>query len=129
MIPYLGQSILINGTEFAWKEGYEYGFATFEELPNIYVESSEHIPAPSVDVSKINATIMKEDNDEDKEVELSLSIKELIDVQNNDTLCSTKLKLINDKKVPSDKYFIVDNGLLHKVVREDDKLFHALVVP
>ena len=37
--------------------------------------------------------------------------------------------LINDKKVPLHKYFISDNGLLHKVVREDDKLFYALVVP
>ena len=39
------------------------------------------------------------------------------------------LKLVGDKKVPSDKDFIGDNGLLHKVVREDDKLFHVLVVP
>ena len=39
------------------------------------------------------------------------------------------LKLINNKTVPLDKYFISDNGLLHKVVREADKLFHALVVP
>ena len=35
------------------------------------------------------------------------------------------LKLINDKKVPLDKY----NGLLNEVLREDDKLFHGLVVP
>ena len=45
------------------------------------------------------------------------------------TLCSTMLKLINDKKVPSDKYFISDNGLLHNVVGEDGKLFHVLMVP
>ena len=38
------------------------------------------------------------------------------------------LKLMNDMKVPSGKYFISDNGHLHKDVREDDKLFHALVV-
>ena len=39
------------------------------------------------------------------------------------------LKLVNDKEVPLEKCFIIDNGLLHKVVREDDKLFLALVVP
>ena len=39
------------------------------------------------------------------------------------------LKLINDTKVSLDKYSISDNGLLHKVVREDDQFFHTLVVP
>ena len=39
------------------------------------------------------------------------------------------LILINNNKVPSDKYFISNYGLLHKVVTEDDKLFHALVEP
>ena len=40
----------------------------------------------------------------------------------------TMFKFRNDKKVPLDKYLICDNGLLHKVVIEDDKPFHALVV-
>ena len=52
----------------------------------------------------------------------------MIDAQSRDTFCSTILKLINDKEVFSDKYFVSDNGLLHKVLRENDKLFHALVV-
>ena len=29
----------------------------------------------------------------------------------------------------SDRYFISGNRLLHKVEREDDKLFHVLVAP
>ena len=72
---------------------------------------------------------MKVENDEEKEIQLSLSTKGLNDEQNNDTFCSTMLKLTNDEKVPSDKYFISDKGLLHKVVREDDKLFHMSMVP
>ena len=52
----------------------------------------------------------------------------MIDAQSNNTFWSNMLKLINDKKVASDKYFIGDNGPLQKVVREDDKPFHALVV-
>ena len=56
-------------------------------------------------------------------------MKELIDAKNNDTFCTTMLKLINGKEVSSEKYFISNNGLWHKVVREDDKLFHALIVP
>ena len=31
--------------------------------------------------------------------------------------------------MPLDKYFINDKGLLHKVMKGDDKLFHALLVP
>ena len=97
--------------------------------PDIYFDSSKHEPALSVDVSNIDVTVIKEDNNEDKEIQLSLSTKELIDGQNNDTFSNSMLKIINDKKKPSDKYFIKDNRLLNKVVKEDDKLFHALVVP
>ena len=68
---------------------------------------------------------MKEENDEDTEVQLSLSTKELTDSQNSETFCSTMLKLTNDRKVPSVKYFISDNGLLHNDMREDDKIFHG----
>ena len=39
------------------------------------------------------------------------------------------LKLIKDKTVPSNKYCISDHGFLPYVVREDDELFHALVIP
>ena len=60
---------------------------------------------------------------------MSLSIKEQNVVQKNDTFCSTMLMLINDYKVSLDKYFISDDGLLHKVIREDNKLFHVLMVP
>ena len=63
---------------------------------------------------------MKEKNAEDKEIQLSLNTEELIDTQNNDHFCSTMLKLINDKIVSSDKYFISYDGLLNKGVREGD---------
>ena len=38
-------------------------------------------------------------------------------------------QFLDDTKVPPDKYFISDNDFLHKIVRKDDALFHALVVP
>ena len=59
----------------------------FEQLPDIYFDSSKHEQDPSVEVSNINATIMKEENDEDKEIQLSLSAEEIIDKQNKDTFC------------------------------------------
>ena len=44
--------------------------------------------------------------DKDKYIHLSLSVKELFDAQSNDIFYSTMLKLINDKKVSSDRYFV-----------------------
>ena len=58
-------------------EGYEYAYARFEQLLYIYIDSSKHEPALSVNVSNINAAKMKEQNDEDKEFQLLLNIKEL----------------------------------------------------
>ena len=45
----------------------------FEQLPDIYIESSKHEPALAVDVSNIGVTIMKKENRQDKEIKLSLS--------------------------------------------------------
>ena len=72
-----------------------------------------------------NGTATKKKNNEDKEIQLSLSTEQLIDGQNNDTFCT----ILNIMKMSPDKYFMSNNKLFHKVVREDDKLFHALVVP
>ena len=72
---------------------------------------------------------MKEETDGDKEIHLSLCMKELINAQSDDTFCSTILKLINETMVSSDKYFISESRLLYKVMREDEKWFHALVIP
>ena len=38
------------------KEGYQYGYAMFEWLPDIYVDSSKHKTVQPLDVSSINAT-------------------------------------------------------------------------
>ena len=38
------------------------------------------------------------------------------------------LKFVNYKKIPPDKYFIDNNKPFYEVMREDDKLFNALVV-
>ena len=47
----------------------------FEQLADIYVDSSKHEPAPSIDAANINASIIKGGNDEDKEIQLPLSTK------------------------------------------------------
>ena len=40
----------------AEKEGYEYGYAMFEHLPDVYVNSRKHEPVPCVGISNVDAT-------------------------------------------------------------------------
>ena len=53
----------------------------FEQLPGIYVDGSKHVQDLSVDISNIDVAIMTEGNNEDEEIQLSLSTEELIDGQ------------------------------------------------
>ena len=39
------------------------------------------------------------------------------------------LQLVNDEKIPMDKYLINDKGLVQYIMREYGKLFQVLVVP
>ena len=63
------------------QEGYEYGYAYVWTATDTYADSSKCEPVLSVEALNINATIMKEEDDEDKEIQLSLNTKELIDAR------------------------------------------------
>ena len=65
-----------------------------------------------IDISSIyapNNTIAQNEANENIEIYLSLSTEKLSDGQNNDTFCTTRLKLVNNRKIPADKYFIDNN--------------------
>ena len=49
-------------------------------------------------------------------------------MKNDDIFCTTKKKLINEKKVSSERYSVNNEKLLQKDVRDNDKIFYALVV-
>ena len=101
-------------------------------MTDIYVDSGKHEPALSLNKSGIddrNDVITKKEKNDNEGTQLSVSTEELIDGQNNETFCTAILKLVHDNKIPQYKYFKSDNRLLHQVVREDYKLFHAVMVP
>ena len=50
-------------------------------------------------------------------------------MQKDETFCTIMLKLIDEKKVSPERYFINDEQFLHRIVKENDKISHALVVP
>ena len=88
-------------------EGHEYGYALFEQLPDIHVSSSKHNPVQPVNISNINATnenVVQNKDNENTEIHLSLSTEELIDGQNNDTFCVAIIQL-NEEKNASRQLF------------------------
>ena len=74
-------------------EGHEYGYAIFKPLPDKNVRGSKNTSLPLMTVSNIETydyNIVMAGNDEDIEVNLSLSPEKLIDVHNDDTSSKTQ---------------------------------------
>ena len=109
------------------------GYALYEPLSDINISSSsKSVPISSITVAKVgtedHSNVMV-NHDDDIEVHLSISPEKLINMQNDDTSCKTVMKFINENKLSSsERYIVNDKNLLHKLVREYNKSFHALVV-
>ena len=100
------------------KEGYEYGYTMFVQLPDIYAESGKHKLVLSMDISNVDATddtVMTKESNKATEILLPLRNAELLDGQNNQSFCGTISKSFNGKKIPPDKYFISNNRLYIKM--------------
>ena len=109
------------------KECHEYEYALFNLSPEIYDDSSKHTPAIITNIYATNDNNVQDESTENMEIHLPLSTKKLIDMQNNGTFCATMLQLRNEK-MSAERYFSDDKTVLHRIVREDDKLFYTLVV-
>ena len=94
------------------KEGHEYGYVLLEWLPDIHVGSSKHTPLPPVIITNINGTNdSNAENVENIEIHFSLNSEKLTVMQNDNTLCVTILKSINEK-MSSEGYFVNDKKFL-----------------
>ena len=102
------------------KEGHEHRHAVFKSLPDMYVKIST--PELSLTVANVDVKSHKDFTiDEGTEILLLLSTAKLIDIQRDDIFCSTVVKLINEWKMSSaEQYFINNDKLLHKFVKEGD---------
>ena len=97
-----------------------------EQLHDIYGDNGKYKLVPLVNVSYTDATVVDEDRGEDKQIQLLLITQELINTQSNDTYCFT---VFNKWQEGAFRKVSHKSGwTLAKVVRDDDKLFHALVV-
>ena len=106
-----------------------YYCSTIEGEPELHPYTGN---CPLCTFTKINTTNNNKKQTKDivnTKIHLSLSTKELVDGQCNDIFCTTILKLINEKKASQVRYFINDEWILKKFVREDVKIFYTLVIP
>ena len=106
------------------KEGYEFRYSCFEELP----------PA---EVTNIGEQIMKDVKlwpDEEISVPgtgctLQVPMTKLHSLQLKDTLCQKKAKQVNTNTDTSKSYYIDTNGILRKLFQDNEEVFDTVALP
>ena len=106
------------------KEGYEFSYSCFEELPPVEVfEVEERIVKdvklwPDVDI-------------EIPEMECTLPVTtvKLCDLQLKDELCQKKARQVNTNTDTSRSYYIERDGVLRKIQEDNEEVFQTTVLP
>ena len=104
------------------KEGYEFGYSCFEELPEVF-EVQERIAKdmrlqPYVDI-------------EIPEMECTLPVPtvKLSELQLKDELCQKKARQVNTNTDTSRLYYVDRDGVLRKILKENKEAFQTMVLP
>ena len=106
------------------KKGYEFGYSCFEELlPEEVFEMEERIANdvklwPNVDI-------------EIPEMECTLPVLtvKLCELQLKDELCQKKVRKVNTNNNTSGLYYIDRNGVLRKILEDNEEVFQTMVLP
>ena len=106
------------------KEGYKFGYSCFEELPPVEVfEVEERIAKdvklwPDVDI-------------EIPEMEYTLPVPtmKLRELQLKDELCQKKARQVNTNTNTSRLYYIDRDGVLRKILEDNEEVFQTMVLP
>ena len=106
------------------KEGYKFGYSYFEELPPVEVfEVEERIAKdvklwPDVDI-------------EIPEMEYTLPVPtmKLRELQLKDELCQKKARQVNTNTNTSRLYYIDRDGVLRKILEDNEEVFQTMVLP
>ena len=104
------------------KEGYEFGYSYFEELP----------PA---EVFNVEETVMKEVKlwpDEEitiPETECMLPVPTVKLHSLQDMLCQKRAKQVNTNTDTSRSYYIDTDGILRKLLQENEEVFNTVILP
>ena len=106
------------------KEGYEFGYFCFKELP----------PAEVFKVEEMVTKEMKLQPDEEisiPETECTLPVPtaKLCTLQLQDMLCQKTVKQVNTDMDTSRSYYIDTYGILGKLLQDNEEVFNTVVLP
>ena len=106
------------------KEGYEFGYSYFEELPQAEVfEVEERITKDMKLQPKVDTEIPK------MECTLPVPTVKLHELQLKDELCQKKARQVNTNTDTSRLYYIDRDGVLRKILEENEEVFQTTVLP
>ena len=106
------------------KEGYEFGYSCFEEL----------LPA---EVFNIEETVMKEVRLQpdaeiiipETECTLPVPTAKLHSLQLQDMLCQKRMKQVNTNTDTSRSYYIDTDGILRRLLQDNEEVFNTAILP
>ena len=106
------------------KEGYEFGYSCFEELPPAEVFNVEEMvmkevklqPGEEISISEIECT-------------LPVPTAKLCTLQLQDMLCQKRAKQVNTNTDTSKSYYIDTDGILRKLLQDNEEVFNTVILP
>ena len=106
------------------KEGYEFGYSCFEELPPAEVfEVEERIvkdvklrPDVDIEIPEMGCT-------------LPVPTVKLHELQLKDELCQKKARQVNTNTDTFRSYYIDRDGVLRKILEDNEEVFQTMVLP
>ena len=106
------------------KEGYELGYSCFEELPPVEVFEVEEKIAKDVKLQPDVDTEIPE-----MEYTLPVPTAKLCELQLKDELCQKKVRQVNTNTDTSRSYYIDRDGVLRKILEDNEEVFQTTVFP
>ena len=105
-------------------EGYKFGYLCFEELPPAEVYKVSKVITQTVKIQPDLEIIIPE-----TECNLPVPKEKLHRFQMRDARCQAKVKQVKTNTDTSRSYYIDAEGILGKLLEDNEKVFHTIVLP
>ena len=102
-------------------EGYEFGYYTFDTLPNLEVSNIETTQDTSVCVNN-------DSNINDSLLELPIDNNTLFKLQQKDMFCANILAQIEKGNIIEGQLYVIQDKLLKRYVTDGDNTFETIVL-
>ena len=106
------------------KEGYEFGYSCFKELPPAEVFNVEEMVMKEVKLQPDGEISIPE-----TECTLPVPTAQLRTLQLQDMLCQKRAKQVNTNTDTSRLYYIDTDGILRKLLQDNEEVFNTVILP